>query len=130
MKVELVTAQRKLFAVEADSVTFTAINGEMTVLPGHISMITGLQPGPLTLRAEGGQQVFAVGGGVAQIDPNRVAILAESAEPADEIDVARAEKAKQLAEQAMKDQSFYDETFAETQAAVARATARISIGRR
>ncbi|MCC6810001.1 MAG: ATP synthase F1 subunit epsilon [Deltaproteobacteria bacterium] len=130
MKVELVTPQKKLFAVDADSVSFSGSNGEMTVLPGHIPMITGLKPGPLVLRREGGQEIYAVGGGVAQIDGARVAILAESAEPAGEIDVARAEKARQAAEQALRDQSFYDETFAETQAQLARATARIDIARR
>src|SRR5262245_45528821 len=115
MQVELVTPQRKLFAVDADSVTFTGSKGEMTVLPGHAARITGLRPGPLTLRSNGGQEIYAVGGGVAQIDGARVAILAESAEPAGEIDVSRAEKAKLAAEQALRDQSFYDETFAETQ---------------
>lgn len=127
MIIELVTPQRKLFSVDADSVTFTGQLGEMTVMPGHVPLITALRPGPLTLRREGGQEVFAVGGGIAQIDGNRVALLAESAEPAGEIDPARAAKAKSQAELALKEQSFYDETFAETQAAVARASTRLAV---
>jgi F-type H+-transporting ATPase subunit epsilon len=127
MIIELVTPQRKLFSVDADSVTFTGQLGEMTVMPGHVPLITALRPGPLTLRSAGGQEVFAVGGGIAQIDGNRVALLAESAEAAGEIDAARASKARAQAELALKEQSYYDEAFAETQAAVARASTRLAV---
>ncbi len=128
MQVELVTPTRKLFATTAESITFTGALGEMTVLPNHIAMVTALRPGPLVLRTGHGAETFAVGSGIAQIDAGRVAILADSAERVEEIDLVRAERARELALQAMREQSFYDERFAETQASLARATTRLTLG--
>lgn len=128
MLVTLVTPERKLFSTEATEVVLTGSLGQMTVLPGHIPVVSALEPGPLVIKkADGKSDVYAVGGGVAQIDRDTITVLAEVAEAADEIDVTRAEKAREIALQRMQEQSAYDETFAETQAAVARAAARISI---
>jgi len=124
-----VTPTRKLFSVDADSVTFTGELGEMTVMPGHIAMVTALRPGPLTLKVAGGTEIYAVGSGIAQIDQGLVSILAESAERSNEIDITRAEAARVAAEKALKEQSSYDSTFAETQASLARATTRLTLGR-
>lgn len=131
MQVQLVTPERKLFSTEAVEITLTGALGQMTVLPGHIPVVTALEPGPLVIKkANGTTEVYAVGGGVAQIDRDMITVLAEVAEAAEEIDPARAEKARDQAMKLMQEQSAYDETFAETQAAVARATARLTISKR
>ena len=130
MQVQLVTPERRIFSTEASEVVLTGALGQMTVLPGHIPLVTALEPGPLVIkRADGKVEHYAVGGGVAQIDHDTLTILAESAEGRDEIDVVRAEKAREAALKALKEQSYYDEAFAETQAAVGRAAARISVAR-
>jgi F-type H+-transporting ATPase subunit epsilon len=131
LTVELVTPMRKLFATEAESVTFTGALGEMTVLPGHIALVTALRPGPLTLKKAGGvTEIYAVGNGTAQIDQGRVTVLAEAAERSDEIDAVRAQRALEAAQRAMKEQSSYDEAFAETQASLARAATRLTLASR
>ena len=130
MLVQLVTPERRLFSTEATEVVLTGALGQMTVLPGHIPLVTALDPGPFVIkRADGKTETYAVGGGVAQIDHDTLTILAETAESQDEIDVVRAEKAREASLKALKEQSFYDETFAETQASVARAMARIDVAK-
>ncbi len=130
LEVELVTPERRLFQTTADELTLQGALGQMTVLPGHVSMVVGLEPGALILRHAGSAETYAVGGGVAQIAQDKIIVLAESAESKDEIDVVRAEREKEEAQKALMEKSAYDAEFAETQAALARATTRIDVAKR
>jgi F-type H+-transporting ATPase subunit epsilon len=130
LQVELVTPERRVLKSEADEVTLTGTLGQLTVLPGHIPLLTGLEPGPMILKHGGSSEIYAVAGGVAQIDHDKVTILAEAAEARDDIDVPRAERAKVEAQKLLLEKSAYDAAFAETEAAVMRAAARIDIARR
>ena len=129
LQVELVTPERRVLKQEADEVTLTGTLGQLTVLPGHIPLLTGLEPGPMILKRGGTVETYAVAGGVAQIDHDKVTILAEAAEAREDIDVARAERAQTEAQKKLMEKSAYDAQFAETEAAVMRAAARIDIAR-
>jgi F-type H+-transporting ATPase subunit epsilon len=129
LTVELVTPQKKLLEVQADEVTLSGALGQIGILPGHIALVTALRPGPMIIRHSGKNEVFAVAGGMAQVDHDKVTVLAEAAEPADEIDVERAQRELAEAQARMLEKSAYDQDFAETEAAVARAYTRITIAK-
>lgn len=125
LHVELVTPERKLLSTEAALVTLPSELGELTILPEHIALIAGLVPGTLTIRQAQSDLHYALSFGVVQVESNKVLILAETAESRDEIDEVRAQKAKAALETQMRDLSAFEENFAETEASLARASARL-----
>lgn len=102
IRCEIVSQDRMVFQGEADMVTLPGISGEMGILPNHAPLLTTLKYGFLKVRYRGDEQVFIVAGGVAEIQPDIVTVLADVAENVQEIDVARAEAAKRRAEELLK----------------------------
>jgi F-type H+-transporting ATPase subunit epsilon len=98
-QLEIVTPEKKVVDTAAEEVQIPAKNGYMGVLPGHAPLITELAVGEITYREASTEQKLAVAWGFAEVLPNKVTILAESAERPSEIDVDRARKAKERAEQ-------------------------------
>ena len=98
-KLEIVTPEKKVVDTAAEEVQIPGKNGYLGVLPGHAPLITELAVGEITFRENSIEQHLAVAWGFAEVLPNKVTILAESAERPSEIDVARARKAKERAEQ-------------------------------
>ena len=98
-KLEIVTPEKKVVETAAEEVEIPGKNGYLGVLPGHAPLITELSVGEIIYRENGTEQRLAVAWGFAEILPDKVTILAESAERPGEIDVERARKAKQRAEQ-------------------------------
>ena len=90
LQLEIITAERVLFDGQVDLVVAPGIEGEMTVLPHHAPLMTMLQPGELRYRSGGDDSYFAVGGGYMEVTADRVTVLADTAERAEEIDEARA----------------------------------------
>jgi len=104
IRLEIVTPERLAFSEDVRSVTLPGVAGVMTILPRHAPLMTLLQPGELLIRRPDGEEVYyAVGGGVAEVRPDKVVVLADAAERDDEIDIARAEAARQRAEQLLKE---------------------------
>ncbi len=101
IQLEIVTPERRIVAEEVDSVTMPGTLGYLGVLPGHAPLLTGLEVGEVSYRVGKQVQYLAVSGGFAEVLRDRVNILADTCEPADEIDVERAQRAKQGAESAM-----------------------------
>lgn len=131
MQCEIVTQERTVFSREVDAINLPGKGGRMGVLPNHMVMLAALDFGEVIVRYEGEEEFFAVGGGFAEILPDRVTILADSAEHAEEIDVQRAQQAREEAEQAMREGVPEDaERFAQIEAALKRAQLRIEVGRR
>ncbi|GAA4944582.1 F0F1 ATP synthase subunit epsilon [Uniformispora flossi] len=94
LHVELVAADRKVWSGEATIVVARTTDGDVGLQPGHTPLLGVLESGPVTIRqADGNTVVAAVHGGFVSFENNRLAVLAEIAELADEIDVARAERA-------------------------------------
>src|SRR3954451_10396081 len=98
-QLEIVTPERELVKTQAEEVQVPGKNGYLGILPGHAPLITELSVGEIIFRENGAEQRLAVAWGFAEVLPNKVTILAESAERPSEIDVARARKAKERAEQ-------------------------------
>ena len=98
-KLEIVTPERKVVDTAAEEVQIPGKNGYLGVLPGHAPLITELAVGEISYREAATEQKLAVAWGFAEVLPDKVTILAETAEKPSDIDVERARKAKQRAEQ-------------------------------
>jgi F-type H+-transporting ATPase subunit epsilon len=101
IRCEIVSQDRTVFEGDVDSVVLPGTEGEMGVLPHHSPLLTTLKFGIVRVRKAGREQLFAVAGGVAEIQPEIVTVLADAAEDVDEIDLARAEAARRRAEEAL-----------------------------
>src|SRR5450631_3074655 len=101
--VEIVTAERELFNGEADVVSAPGSEGRLGILPGHAALLAVLAPGELRIGLQSTNDVMFVSGGFIEVSHNRVTVLADTAEHADEIDTARAEAARLRAEERLKD---------------------------
>ncbi|GFN22967.1 MAG: F0F1 ATP synthase subunit epsilon [Thermoanaerobacteraceae bacterium] len=100
---EVVTPERVLLRTEATSLVAPGVLGYLGILPGHAPMVTLLVPGVVTYREGGQERRLAVGGGLLEVADDRVVILADTAEKAEEIDVERARRAKERAERRLKE---------------------------
>jgi F-type H+-transporting ATPase subunit epsilon len=95
--VDIVTPERQLISTQADMVTLPGIDGQLGILRGHVPLLTTLDIGEIVLH-KGNETIFiAVGGGVVEVRPEKVTIMAETAEQAEEINVDRAEAARESA---------------------------------
>jgi F-type H+-transporting ATPase subunit epsilon len=98
-QLEIVTPEKKVVDTAAEEIQIPGKNGYLGILPGHAPLITELAVGEIKYRAEGKEQLLAVAWGFAEVLPDKVTILAETAERPSEIDVERARKAKDRAEE-------------------------------
>ena len=129
LKFEIVTAERMVYSDDVDVVIAPGVEGQLGILPNHASLLTMLQPGELVVRKEGEETEMFVSGGFLEVMQNRVTLLADVAERAEEIDIARAEEAKRRAEEQIK-QAPPEMDLAVAEAALRRALARIKIAER
>ncbi len=121
---EVITPGRKFFSGEAECVIFRSIDGEMGVLAKHAPTVTTVNVGPLKIKADGKWIEAVVTNGFAKIMPDKVVIMADTAEYPEEIDVNRAKAAKQRAEEKLQRQLSQLE-YMRSKAALARAMERI-----
>jgi F-type H+-transporting ATPase subunit epsilon len=96
---EIVSQDRKVFEGDADIVVLPGTDGEMGILPHHAPLLTTLKIGIIKVRSGGKEEIFTIAGGVAEVQPDVVTVLADAAENVEEIDVARAEAARRRAEE-------------------------------
>jgi len=99
---EIVSQDRLVYSGEVDMVVIPGTAGEMGILPHHAPVLTSLNYGVITVKVSGKEEHFTVAGGIAEVLPTQVTILADAAENVEEIDVDRALKAKQRAEESLK----------------------------
>jgi F-type H+-transporting ATPase subunit epsilon len=126
IRLELVTPERLLLSEEVDEVVAPGYEGEFGVLPGHTQFLAILNIGVLWYRKESAVQKIALGGGFAEVTPERIVVMADTAERAEEIDVERAQRARDRAEARLKELSMDDETYAKAHAALQRALVRMA----
>jgi F-type H+-transporting ATPase subunit epsilon len=124
---DIVTAERIVYSQEVEAVVAPGIEGQLGILPHHAPLMTLLQAGELVARKGGEEEIMAISGGFLEVRPDRVIVLADQAERAEEIDVTRAEAARKRAEERLRDRKTagLDETRAE--AALRRAVTRLSV---
>ena len=129
---DIVTQERTVFSQQVASVSLPGTEGRMGILPNHSALLTTLDFGDVWVRhTDGEEEHFAIGGGYAEVQPDKVVILADSAEHAEEIDVERAERERERAQQAMQEGVVDDpDRYAQLQASLMRAQIRLDVGRR
>ena len=123
IRLEIVTPEKMVFSDDVDMILAWGVEGQLGILPHHAPLMTILQPGDLVFRKEGKEEALTIGGGFLEVRPDKVIILADACERAEEIDVARAEAAKQRAQEALKTAAT------EVDAAAAEAALRRSLAR-
>ncbi len=102
MQLEIITAERVVYSDEVNAVVAPGIEGELGILPHHAALMTMLKPGELLVRKDSDESYLAVSGGFMEVLDNKVIILADAAERAEEIDAERAEAARHRAEELLK----------------------------
>jgi F-type H+-transporting ATPase subunit epsilon len=130
LKLELVTPYRQVLSQEVDEVTAPGTLGEFGVLPGHTPLLTTLKIGELTYKQ--GPELFhvAINWGYVEVENDTVTVLVETAEVADQIDLARAQAALGRAQEALKKLSPEDKDFKVMEAALERALIRVQVAGR
>ena len=126
IRLELVTPERLLLSEEVDEVVAPGYEGEFGVLPEHTQFLALLNIGVLWYRKGSVVKKVALGGGFAEVNHERVVVMAETAERADEIDMERAKRARDRAEARLKELSLDDGTLAKVRTALQRALARMA----
>ena len=131
IRCEIVSQDRVVYADMADIVLLPGAEGEMGILPNHTQLLTVIQYGIVKIRNQDGEAIFTVAGGVAEVQPDQVTILADAAENVNEIDLQRAEIARRSAEERLKQGIPSDlDAYLQIQAALRRSTLRIDAVRR
>jgi F-type H+-transporting ATPase subunit epsilon len=126
IKLDIVTVERTVFSDDVDIVVAPGVDGVMGILPNHTPLMTTLNPGELVARKEGQEYSLAISGGFLEVRPDRVIVLADSAERVDEIDIARAEAAKNRAQEELSHPASHLE-YAAAEAALRRAMTRLNV---
>jgi F-type H+-transporting ATPase subunit epsilon len=101
IRCEIISQDRTVFQGDADLVLLPGTDGEMGILPHHSPLLTTLKYGIIKVRSKGHEEVFTVAGGIAEVQPDLVTVLADAAENIAEIDVNRAEAARKRAEESL-----------------------------
>jgi len=126
LRLEIVTAERMVYSDDVHMVIVWGLEGQLCILPHHAPLMTMLQPGELIIKKDSEESYLAVSGGFLEVRPDRVIILADACERAEEIDIARAEEAKRRAGQLMKAPSTVTETAA-AKVALRRSLVRLKV---
>jgi F-type H+-transporting ATPase subunit epsilon len=131
IKFKIVTPEKTVYEDSIDQLTLPTTEGEITVLPNHIPLISVLSPGELVIKKDGKEVAMAVSGGIIEVQKNEITILADTAERAEEIDIERAEEARKKAEQLKEDRIRMDDTeYAAAAALLERNLARIRVAKK
>jgi F-type H+-transporting ATPase subunit epsilon len=129
MKLEIVTPEGTAYSEDVEMVTLPGVAGQMGIYPRHVPLITQMVPGEMIVRKNGRELFLATGEGLIEVMPNRVAILTDLAIPADRIDEAKAEEARQRAEARLREK-LSGEQLAAVNASLARSLVQLRVKRR
>ena len=124
--VDIVSAEQQIFSGEADMVIAPGEGGELGILPEHMPLLTRVKPGTVRIRKEGAEEeVIYVSGGMMEVQPDRVTILADTSVRAHDLDEAKAMEAERLAKEALSNKAGAID-FAKAQAELAEAVAQLA----
>ena len=129
MRLEIITAEREVYADDVDIVVAPGIEGQLGILPHHAPLMTVLQPGEILVRKDGEPSYLAVTGGFMEVMANKVTILAEACEYPEEISEERAQAAIERARERMNNRTS-DLELERAAASMRRAQVRLNIARR
>jgi F-type H+-transporting ATPase subunit epsilon len=130
LQVDVVSAEGEVFSGQAQFVALPGEQGELGILPGHAPLITRIRPGTVRIKMEDGdEELLFVAGGILEVQPGGVSVLADTAIRGKDLDEAKVNEAKRLAEQALESKSS-DMNYASAQAELAISFAQLSAIRR
>jgi F-type H+-transporting ATPase subunit epsilon len=131
IRCEIVSQDHTVFQGDVDIVVLPGVSGEMGILPHHAPVLTILKYGVIKIRKDGKEELFAVAGGMAEVQPDIVTILADAAENVADIDITRAQAAKKRAEDALTQLKPEDhDAYLRMEAALRRSNLRLDVVRR
>ena len=131
IRCEIVSQDKTVFQGDVDIVILPGIAGEMGILPHHAPVLTVLKYGVIKIRQHGKEELFVVAGGMAEVQPDIVTVLADAAENIEEIDITRAKAAKKRAEEALAKLKPEDhDAYLTMEAALRRSNLRLDVARR
>jgi F-type H+-transporting ATPase subunit epsilon len=131
IRCEIVTQERVVYDEMVEMVVAPGSEGELGILPHHVPLLTALAAGDLRVKTDGAEEHFAISGGFMEVQPDKVTILASTAERADEIDIARAEAARARAERLLEEGPPVDEDqYRSIEAALRRSKVRLEVARK
>ena len=130
LTLEIVTPERLAYADEVDSVVLPGVEGELGVLPHHAPLVSMLGVGELRIRKGGAEESFAIVGGFLQVRPDKVVVMAETADLASEIDLEKAQEARREAERALESGYHEGVDLSAARAALQQALLRIRVAER
>jgi F-type H+-transporting ATPase subunit epsilon len=131
IRCEIVSQDRQVYAGDADIVIVPGIQGEMGILPNHAPLLSTLKYGILRVRYHGQEEIFTIAGGVIEVQPDLITVMADAAENILEIDVSRAEAAKRRAEDILQQGLPPDsDTFLKIESALRRSNLRLEAVKR
>lgn len=129
LRLEIITPEKRVLDAEVDSVTVPTMSGEAGILPSHAPLISALRPGILTYTNKSASEKLVVSGGFVEVNSDKVAVLVDSAEAADEIDVAAARTDREAAEKSVTSAGLVEaDMAADTRHTIDHAAARIQLG--
>jgi F-type H+-transporting ATPase subunit epsilon len=129
LKLEIVTPDGNAYSQNVEMVTLPGVEGQFGVYPQHVPLMTQMIPGEIIVRQDSHDNSFAVGEGLIEVTGDHVSILTDMAIPAERIDEAKVEEARQRAEARLRDK-LSDEEVASINASLARAVAQLHVKRR
>ena len=131
INLQIITPEKIAYEGEVEQVTLPTKDGEITVLANHIPLISTMKHGELTIKNGNEEIQMAVCNGFVEVKKNRITIMTDIAERSEDIDGLRAQKAKERAEESLKEKDrMSDIAFADVTAAMERSLARIKVARR
>ena len=130
IELEIVTPERLAYSDTVDSVQLPGLEGELGVLPGHAPLVSMLGVGELRIRKGGAEESFAIVGGFLQVRPDKVVVMAETADMASEIDLETAQEARREAERALESGFREGADLAQARAQLQQALLRIRVAER
>src|SRR4051794_626510 len=130
LHLEIVTPERQAYEDDVDMVIVPGIEGELGILPHHAPLITTLGVGELRIKKGGAEESFAIVGGFLQVRPDKVVVMAETADLASEIDLEKAQQARREAERALESGFHEAADLAAARAQLQQALMRIRVAER
>jgi F-type H+-transporting ATPase subunit epsilon len=130
LHLEIVTPERLAYEDDVDMVLVPGIDGELGILPHHTPLVSLLGVGELKIRKSGSEESFAIAGGFLQVRPDKVVVMAETADLASEIDLEKAQEARREAERALESGYVEGADLSVARAELQRALVRIRVAER
>lgn len=127
IRLDVVTAERMVYSDSVDMVVAPGFEGQLGILPHHTPLMTALLPGELRIKKGGEEVSLVISGGFLEVRPDKVVVLADTAERADEIDVERAEAARRRAQERLSQQREFGIDGTRAEASLRRSLARLRV---